>query len=65
MKALHQLPHYALDRPVIAYQTYVGGFKAIMTRKKRIAWPKLPQQVGSYNIESMKHSVAKTEIFVI
>lgn len=66
MKALHQLPHYILDRIMllkIVYQTYVWGFEVAMTRKKIITWIKLPLQVGCYKIEIMKQVVAETEIF--
>ena len=49
----------------ISYQTYVNGFEATIKRKKRMACLKLPPQMGSYKIDSMKQAVMETKIFLV
>ena len=63
MKEPHKLTHYVLDKLVIhkiAYHTYVGGFGEAMIRKRKMTWPKLSLQVGSYKIEHVKQAIPKT-----
>lgn len=49
----HLLLHYVPDKLVvvdIAHHTYVIGFVADMTIKKKIDWPNFPLHVGAYTI---------------
>ena len=66
IKEQHQLPHYVPHKLVflkIVYQTYVVGFRATMMRKRKMDFPKLPLQVGSYKIENVKQAVEATKFF--
>ena len=57
-KCMCLLPKFVLDKLVlmeVAYHTYVHGFVASMSNKKKETWPKLSICIGSQNIESVKH----------
>ena len=36
-----------------------------MTRKKKLAWPKLSLEVGAYKIENIKKAMMKNDIFTL
>lgn len=38
----------------LIFQTYDNGFAAVMQRRKKVAWPKHPIQIGAYNLTKAK-----------